>query len=253
MRLTIIGSGDAFGSGGRFNTCFHLATGERTVLIDCGASTSVALRAHDVDPATIDAIILSHLHGDHFGGIPLFLIDAQYMTRRERPLVIAGPPGIARAHQCGARGVLSRLARGRVAVFLERDRDSGRRSDRRARPERDQRRSRCTSPAHRRPRCGSPTEARPSRIRATRNGPTRCCRSREGADLFICECFDYDRELTGHLNWTTLRGRHRRLRRTARHADAYESRACSRGSTRSRQSGVLIAEDGLVARPVNAG
>ena len=48
------------------------------MLVDCGASTSVALRAHDVDPAAIDAIILSHLHGDHFGGIPLFLIDAQY-------------------------------------------------------------------------------------------------------------------------------------------------------------------------------
>ena len=71
MRLTVIGSGDAFGSGGRHNTCFHLVAGERTVLIDCGASAPVALRARSIDPNSIDAVILSHLHGDHFGGIPV--------------------------------------------------------------------------------------------------------------------------------------------------------------------------------------
>ena len=93
MRITIVGSGDAFGSGGRFNTCFHLVAGGRTVLIDCGASTNVALKAQGIDLATIDTVILSHLHGDHFGGIPFLLLDAQYMTRRNRPLLIAGPPG----------------------------------------------------------------------------------------------------------------------------------------------------------------
>src|SRR5213082_1937931 len=95
MRLTIIGSGDAFGSGGRHNTCFHLATKERTVLIDCGASAPVALRAMNIDPNTIDAVILSHLHGDHFGGIPFLMLDGQYLSRRERPLLFAGPPGTA--------------------------------------------------------------------------------------------------------------------------------------------------------------
>src|SRR5258708_5767427 len=93
MRLTIVGSGDAFGSGGRFNTCFHVATRDRAVLIDCGASTMVALRAHAIEPNSIDAIILTHLHGDHFGGIPFLLLDAQYMSHREGPLTIAGPPG----------------------------------------------------------------------------------------------------------------------------------------------------------------
>src|SRR5262249_8950051 len=93
MRLTIVGSGDAFGSGGRFNTCFQLATSSSNVLIDCGASAMVALRAARIDPNAIDGIILSHLHGDHFGGLPFFLLDAQYLSRRERPLTIAGPPG----------------------------------------------------------------------------------------------------------------------------------------------------------------
>jgi ribonuclease BN (tRNA processing enzyme) len=95
MRLTIIGSGDAFGSGGRFNTCFHLAAGDRTILIDCGATSLVALKAHGIDPNTIDAIVLSHLHGDHFGGIPFLMLDGQYLGRRERPLLLAGPPGSA--------------------------------------------------------------------------------------------------------------------------------------------------------------
>jgi len=93
MRVTIIGSGDAFGSGGRFNTCFWLETAKSTLLIDCGASSLVALKGCGLDPGSIDGIILSHLHGDHFGGIPFLLVEAQFLSRRERPLLIAGPPG----------------------------------------------------------------------------------------------------------------------------------------------------------------
>ena len=80
MRLTIIGSGDAFGSGGRFNTCFRIETGGRAVLIDCGASSVVAMKAQGIDPNSIDGVIFSHLHGDHFGGVPFLLLDAQYMS-----------------------------------------------------------------------------------------------------------------------------------------------------------------------------
>jgi ribonuclease BN (tRNA processing enzyme) len=93
MRLTIVGSGDAFGSGGRFNTCFQVESANATVLIDCGASSLIALKALGIDPNHLDGVILSHLHGDHFGGLPFLLMDAQHMSRRQRPLVIAGPPG----------------------------------------------------------------------------------------------------------------------------------------------------------------
>jgi ribonuclease BN (tRNA processing enzyme) len=93
MRLTIVGSGDAFGSGGRFNTCFQVETAKAKVLIDCGASSLIALRARGLDPNHLDGVVLSHLHGDHFGGLPFLLMDAQYLSRRRRPLVIAGPPG----------------------------------------------------------------------------------------------------------------------------------------------------------------
>ena len=68
MKLTIVGSGDAFGSGGRANTCFWLETAKGTLVVDFGASALPALKARELDPNRIDAIVLSHLHGDHFGG-----------------------------------------------------------------------------------------------------------------------------------------------------------------------------------------
>jgi ribonuclease BN (tRNA processing enzyme) len=93
MQLRFIGCGDAFGSGGRYNTCFHL-TGERcNFLIDCGASSLPALKRQGVVCDDIDLILITHFHGDHFGGLPFLLLDAQF-TRRTRPLVIAGPEGI---------------------------------------------------------------------------------------------------------------------------------------------------------------
>jgi ribonuclease BN (tRNA processing enzyme) len=94
MKLTFLGCGDAFGSGGRFNTCFLVEASQASFLIDCGASSMVAIRHFGVDPNRIDAILIGHLHGDHFGGLPFFLLDAQLVSRRTRPLLIAGPPGL---------------------------------------------------------------------------------------------------------------------------------------------------------------
>src|SRR5690606_16012054 len=93
MKLTIVGSGDAFGSGGRGNTCFWLETSKASLLVDCGASAPPALKSLGLDSSRIEAIILSHLHGDHFGGLPFLLLDSQFLARREAPLLIAGPPG----------------------------------------------------------------------------------------------------------------------------------------------------------------
>src|SRR5439155_10821177 len=43
-------------------------------------------------PNEIEAVVLTHLHGDHFGGLPFLILDGQF-RRRERPLTIGGPPG----------------------------------------------------------------------------------------------------------------------------------------------------------------
>jgi ribonuclease BN (tRNA processing enzyme) len=95
VKVRFLGSGDAFGSGGRLQTCIHLESDARQLLVDCGASSLIAMRRFGVDPLAIEAVILSHLHGDHFGGVPFLLLDAQF-KRRTRPLVVAGPPGVER-------------------------------------------------------------------------------------------------------------------------------------------------------------
>jgi ribonuclease BN (tRNA processing enzyme) len=94
MVLQFLGSGDAFGSGGRFNTCFCVHGRKTAFLVDCGASSMIAIRKFVIDPNTIRGIFITHLHGDHFGGLPFFILDAQLVSRRVGPLSIAGPPGI---------------------------------------------------------------------------------------------------------------------------------------------------------------
>jgi ribonuclease BN (tRNA processing enzyme) len=94
MHLQFVGSGDAFGSGGRFNTCFHVVGGELNFLIDCGASSLVAMKRLGIDRNAIDLIVLTHYHADHCGGVPFFILDAQFVARRTHPLTIAGPPPI---------------------------------------------------------------------------------------------------------------------------------------------------------------
>ena len=92
MVITFVGCGDVFGSGGRLQTCIHVATQDHRILIDCGASSLIGMKRLGIDPGEIGLIMLSHLHGDHFGGIPFLLLDAQF-TRRTAPLTIAGPLG----------------------------------------------------------------------------------------------------------------------------------------------------------------
>jgi len=96
MRLQVIGSGDAFGTGGRFNTCFRVERPGGDFLIDCGASSMIALRKLGIDPNSIKTIFISHLHGDHFGGLPFFILDAQFYSRRTETLTLVGPPGFRR-------------------------------------------------------------------------------------------------------------------------------------------------------------
>lgn len=94
MRVQVIGCGDAFGSGGRAHTCFLVDAPDGPVLIDCGASALIKLKEYKVDPDTIGTILITHLHGDHFGGLVFLLREASLYKRRDKPLLIAGPAGL---------------------------------------------------------------------------------------------------------------------------------------------------------------
>lgn len=94
VTVTFAGSGDAFGSGGRAQACIHLNHPALAdpVLLDCGATSLPALKRARLDPGEIGTIVVSHLHGDHFGGLPFLILDGQF-ARRTRPLTVIGPPG----------------------------------------------------------------------------------------------------------------------------------------------------------------
>lgn len=92
MEITFVGSGDAFGSGGRFQTCIWVAAEGADVLVDCGSTSLTAMKAHALDPQAVDAVAITHLHADHFGGLPFLVLDGQF-ARRTKPLIIVGPPG----------------------------------------------------------------------------------------------------------------------------------------------------------------
>jgi ribonuclease BN (tRNA processing enzyme) len=94
VEVRFLGTGDAFGSGGRLHTSTLIRSDEGSLLVDCGPSTLAALRRQALEPDDVDAIALTHLHGDHFAGIPFLLMDAHYGSRRARPLMIAGPVGV---------------------------------------------------------------------------------------------------------------------------------------------------------------
>jgi ribonuclease BN (tRNA processing enzyme) len=94
LKVQFLGSGDAFGSGGRLQTCIYVDGDTVRFLLDCGATSLSGMKRWKVNPSLIDVILLTHLHGDHFGGLPFFVLDAQLISGRTKPLVVAGPPGL---------------------------------------------------------------------------------------------------------------------------------------------------------------
>jgi len=94
VAVTFLGAGDAFCSLGRNQAAYLVQGGGTTALLDCGATSLAALKRAGIPSDAIDAILISHLHGDHFAGLPFFFLEYVYQEPRRRPLRIAGPPGI---------------------------------------------------------------------------------------------------------------------------------------------------------------
>ena len=89
VKVRFLGTGNAFADGGRSHACIHLEATGASLLLDCGGSSLPAIKMA-MDPATIQAIAITHLHGDHFGGVPYFVME-QHFAGRTAPLAIGGP------------------------------------------------------------------------------------------------------------------------------------------------------------------
>ncbi len=92
--LTVLGCGDAFSSGGQFNTSFLVEDSASSFLIDCGATTLFRLQQMDYPVDRIDRIFISHFHGDHYGGLPFLIIHYAFQAKEEAQLTICGPKGL---------------------------------------------------------------------------------------------------------------------------------------------------------------
>jgi ribonuclease BN (tRNA processing enzyme) len=210
VRLRFLGCGDAFAAGGRFQTSFHLDGGEEPLLIDCGATTLVALKRERIDPASIGWIALSHLHGDHFGGLPWLILDGQF-AKRSRPLVIAGPTGteerFSQMFEALYPGASDAERPFDVSVVELTEREPYELGPALI----------TTFGVLHTPR----TEPHALRLEyggkvIVYSGDTEwtdtLLEAADGADLFVCECQEYARQVPGHLDYQTLEEKRGQLR-----------------------------------------
>jgi ribonuclease BN (tRNA processing enzyme) len=202
LRLRFLGSGDAFGSGGRLQACLCLDGPGGRALLDCGTTSLVALRRAGLDPASVGWVLLTHLHGDHFGGVPFLVLDGQF-GRRESPLVVAGPPG-TRERLAAAMEVLfpasSRAPRRFLTEIVE------------LHPEI----TTALGPLVVTPYPVEHPSGAPSfalRVEwagkvVAYSGDTEWCDALvdagRGADLFVCEAYTFERRIRYHLDHATL-------------------------------------------------
>jgi ribonuclease BN (tRNA processing enzyme) len=243
MKLTVVGSGDAFGSGGRLQTCYHVALPGEEILIDCGATAVIGMQRLGLEPDRVSTIFVSHLHGDHFAGLVWWLLYAHYVTKRTAPLTITGPAGIAARFTTAAEALFpgsSKIERRFDMRFLEYAEATplvvG---------------SVQVTPYE----VSHPSGAPPYALRLEAGGKTlsfsgdtewveSLLPTAKGADLFIAECFGFDVQVGYHMTWRNIDKNLDRLgaKRVMLTHMGIEMLA-QRGQVRDPR--VLLAEDGL--------
>lgn len=96
LELACLGTADALGSGGRHCAGYRVRNHETQILLEAGPSILTQLKSRQQEMAALDGVALSHLHGDHFAGLPFLLLEYEHQTKRDRPFVVIGPPNTER-------------------------------------------------------------------------------------------------------------------------------------------------------------
>ena len=90
LTATLLGTAATLPQPDRALSCAVFSVGGRSILLDCGEGTQLALHRHHVNPMRIDVVALSHYHGDHILGLP-GLLQTLGTMHRTQPLYITGP------------------------------------------------------------------------------------------------------------------------------------------------------------------
>lgn len=91
MKVTILGAGDAFASYGYSQACYVIEGDGKKILMEAGPGLLASLKRAGFSPADLDLVLVSHLHGDHFGGLPFLILEYMWESKLKEALTIAGP------------------------------------------------------------------------------------------------------------------------------------------------------------------
>jgi len=204
LTLTFVGSGDAFCSGGRLQSAIHIASAEGGLLLDCGATLLAGLHNCRLTSEGIDSLVISHLHGDHFAGLPFLLLDALFVQERRKPLHIYGPPGLKERSNELCRTLYPGALDGPLPFAVHFHQLQGQAD---ARGDFFTISSQPADHGRHIAACSCVIDIDGRRI--AYSGDTAwhdgLIELAAGSDLFICECCSFDQTLPGHINYLTLK------------------------------------------------
>ena len=93
--IFVVGSASGFPAPGRGHSSLLLSTSDGSILVDAGEPCSRSLAEAQISFDTIDAVLLTHGHADHTGGLPM-LIQSFWLSHRDRPLTVFLPEELSR-------------------------------------------------------------------------------------------------------------------------------------------------------------
>src|SRR5260370_18309894 len=213
VTVTQLVTGDAFASYGRSQSGYLIDAPGGRILMEAGPGLLPALKSNRIPTDSFDLLLISHLHGDHFGGLPFLILEYMWETRRKKVLTIAGPAKLEERTWRLMRNMLPRFELEKIKhklkfVVLE--------------PGRSTRlgkfQVRAIRSPHTRPDISLSFRVGAGGKSIVFSGDSgwndELVKLSDGAELFLCECTYYESaELNFHLNYPLLAPKDRKSTR----------------------------------------